>query len=33
MEIKVNVSDPAKVRALKDIFSLDLLSATVLERR
>ena len=33
MNIKVNVSDPRKVRSLKERFSLDLLSATVLERR
>lgn len=33
MDIKVNVSDPGKVRSLKERFSLDLLSATILERR
>ena len=33
MDIKIPVSDPGKVRALKDRFSLDLLSATILERR
>ena len=33
MEIKVPLSDPGKVRAIKERFSLDLLSATVLERR
>ena len=33
MEIKVPLSDSGKVRAIKERFSLDLLSATVLERR
>ncbi len=33
MEIKIPLSDPGKVRAIKERFSLDLLSATVLERR
>ena len=33
MDIRIPVSDPGKVRALKERFSLDLLSATVLERR
>ncbi len=33
MDVRIPVSDPAKVRALKERFSLDLLSATILERR
>ena len=33
MDIRIPVSDPAKVRTLKERFSLDLLSATILERR
>ena len=33
MKIRIPVSDPGKVRRLKDRFSLDLLSATILERR
>ena len=33
MDIRIPVSDPGKVRALKERFSLDLLSATILERR
>ena len=33
MNIRIPVSDPGKVRALKERFSLDLLSATILERR
>ena len=33
MNIRIPVSDPARVRALKERFSLDLLTATILERR
>ncbi len=33
MDIRIPQSDPQKVRALKERFSLDLLSATILERR
>ena len=33
MDIRIPVSDPGKVRALKERFSLDLLTATILERR
>ena len=33
MDIIIPVSDPGKVRALKERFSLDLLTATILERR
>ena len=33
MNIRISVSDPARVRALKERFSLDLLTATILERR
>ncbi len=33
MDIRIPVSDPGKVRTLKERFSLDLLTATVLERR
>ena len=33
MNVRIPQSDPAKVRAIKERYSLDLLSATVLERR
>ena len=33
MNIRIPVSDPAKVRRIKERFSLDLLTSTILERR